>query len=79
MTANDFHVFPNPTKNIIQIQWIQGAKSVFVSIFSAMGTKVFESSVTVKQAISLKHLPTGVYYLLVYHQGQMEKYKILLE
>ena len=79
LTANDFHVFPNPTKNIIQIQWIQGAKSVFVSIFSAMGTKVFESSVTVKQAISLKHLPTGVYYLLVYHQGQMEKYKILLE
>lgn len=74
-----FAILPNPTKDKITIQWKQNINSVFVNIYSSLGVKVFEASIINKQTISLRHLTSGVYYLLVYHQGKMEKYKVLLE
>lgn len=79
ITRGNFSISPNPTKDQIYIQWNQNINSVYVNIYSSLGVRVFEATIVKKQSISLKHLTPGVYYLLVYHQGQMEKYKVLLE
>jgi subtilisin family serine protease len=79
LIQREFSISPNPTKDKIQIKWHANQNSIFVNIYSSIGVKVFEGLITKKDSISLKNLTPGVYYLLVYHGGQMENYKILLE
>lgn len=76
---DEFNIFPNPTSDKICITLPKGINSIPISIYSGLGIKVFDTQIMNKQTISLRHLTSGVYHLLVFYPGSIEKYKILLK
>ncbi len=66
------HVFPNPTDGMLSIRWEEGEtlpKSV--SIIDAMGRVVHSQFVTTagRVELSLVHLPSGMYTILLQSEG----------
>lgn len=69
ITADDYHVFPNPTKDFITIENKQNKAAIFL-ILDARGQKILElSSRTSPVVLDISHMPAGLYYLHILGQN----------
>jgi len=64
-------VFPNPTNDYLQIKNNNGSR-INIAITDATGTHILTQALQAQseQQISLRHLPSGAYYLTGYAEGQ---------
>lgn len=69
-----FNVYPNPTKDIIQLTYPQIGE---LRIYSSTGTLIKEYK-ELPQAISFEDLSPGIYYIKFYHDGGISSKKIIV-
>ena len=64
-TANNFKIYPNPSKGIISIDFDQTTEIKSLNIYSVLGQKVFVSNEPIisNTAIDISVLRTGIYFL----------------
>ncbi|MBL7790041.1 MAG: S8 family peptidase [Chitinophagales bacterium] len=77
--SNKLVIYPNPTDDKIYFHIPSNIKSLDVSLFNVYGIKIRDINVVHQKVVSLENLAKGVYYLVVYTDGTMEKYRILLK
>jgi hypothetical protein len=76
----DAKVFPNPSKNKIQIEFEQNIGIDKVSITNTLGQVLFVLFKPVpKQEIDLSHLPAGIYFLKVENKQAQGVFKVVKE
>lgn len=76
---SDIHavVYPNPATSIINID--VNVDAVNVSMFNAMGVKVYESSNNNKKvSIDVANKPAGMYYIMIEHDGVRTTRKVVV-
>jgi hypothetical protein len=76
LAAVDFAYYPNPTKNLVNIQTSKAIESI--EIFNMAGQKLINTKKLTQKQIDLSSLPHGTYMVRVRLEGnQIETFKIL--
>ena len=77
-TDNDFTVYPNPAGNQISVAFPSGFEYSYMTLYNAMGQKVFEQNISQTQnTISLSNLISGVYFYKMESTGFSQTGKII--
>ena len=63
--ANNFKIYPNPSKGSITIDFDENNEVKYLNIYSALGQKVFAANqaIVANTAIDISALRTGIYFL----------------
>ncbi len=73
--SNNIHLYPNPTKDIF---YISNAENAEISIFNMSGSKVYAANNYHNEGVSVEHLPTGIYVLLVTVDDKSNSFKLVV-
>ena len=65
--TKELHLYPNPTKGIVQISGIYG--DIHFEIFNLKGDKVLEGETNNNQ-LNLSNLPEAAYFINLHFQNQ---------
>lgn len=63
-TANEFSLYPNPTKDILNIKFSSNIQIITAEVFDMLGKRVFETNVA-NQIIPVQTLSKGTYIILL--------------
>ena len=63
--GNRFIIYPNPTQGNLTIESIHQNINYQVSIYNTLGVLVFEQAINTKEQLDLKHLPKGIYKIMI--------------
>ncbi len=77
---NNFHIFPNPSTSVINIQTTDSMQFSSVAIHSILGNQVFKYNgpKTEEIAVDLTNIPRGIYILKMKSNNSLYTRKILL-
>lgn len=83
--AEQFHIYPNPTTGELRITNENtsttlgaGLRIENIEIFDVYGKKVFTKSINSNTEINIRHLPNGIYMILIISEQQViSKHKII--
>jgi hypothetical protein len=77
-TANQFSIYPNPTKDVLHISGMEN--EVAVQVFDLLGKQVFSTKIhNPNEALDVSNLETGVYLVKVYNSENSFTQKIIKE
>lgn len=80
-TATKLNVFPNPFKDVVQFQLINGKGTSSLEIFNAKGQLLQRTNWVIEgnftKLISLKHLPSDVYYFRLRNKEEVFSGKLI--
>ena len=62
----EYRVYPNPTQDVLYFDNPKGEGLLHIEIFDISGQKILEQAVKSQQAINVKILPNGTYFLNVH-------------
>lgn len=62
----EYRVYPNPTLDVLYFDNPKGEGLLHIEIFDISGQKILEQAVKSQQAINVKTLPNGTYFLNVH-------------
>jgi hypothetical protein len=80
LTANKIVLYPNPVKNQLNININRVEANASIQVYNASGILVVNQRLTnINQAISVKGLAAGVYYIHVKNGGQQTTHKFIKE
>jgi hypothetical protein len=63
-SANEFSLYPNPTKDILNIKFTSDIQIVSAEVFDMLGKRVYETNVT-NQIVPVQSLSKGTYIILL--------------
>ena len=63
-TANEFSLYPNPAKDVLNIQFNSDIQITSAEVFDTLGKRIMQTIVT-NQNISVQSLSKGTYILLI--------------
>lgn|GEM_PF-3025819 len=72
-------LFPNPTTNKIQIRTNNNLNFNNVTIFDTSGKKILQKPISKNNAVSLKELTSGIYFIEIRYQNKKHIRKIIKE
>src|SRR5690606_38417247 len=76
LSASEFAYYPNPTKDVLNIQSQKDVQSV--QVFNLAGQKVMANGKVTNGQINVQTLPAGTYvFRVVLEDGQVETFKII--
>ncbi|MGB1269232.1 MAG: S8 family serine peptidase [Flavobacteriaceae bacterium] len=76
----EFSVYPNPTKDVIHVKFVNDVKIATVIVFDVLGKKVLEKKVNkTKNMIDMSALNSGVYFAKVTFNSESKTIKIIKE
>ena len=62
----EYWVYPNPTQDVLYFDNPKGEGLLHIEIFDISGQKILEQAIKSQQAINVKILPNGTYFLNVH-------------
>lgn len=65
-------IYPNPTKDIINIETKENLKPLQITLYNTLGKEVIKKNLTTNQ-INISNLPQGLYLLKIISQGKIIK------
>ncbi len=78
LNTETFHVFPNPSQGVFQLKGLNSEPDYVYTVSTGQGQLIKSGSVT-ENAVNLKQLPSGVYYLKLYEEGgQVATQKLII-
>ncbi|WP_443634208.1 T9SS-dependent M36 family metallopeptidase [Candidatus Marifrigoribacter sp. Uisw_064] len=78
---NNFNIYPNPSKGIVNIQSRLDLGSADISVFDINGRKVFNQNVEIQNVISIntENLSAGIYILQINGENYSHTTKLIIE
>jgi extracellular elastinolytic metalloproteinase len=78
---NNFNIYPNPSKGIVNIQSRLDLGSADISVFDINGRKVFNQNVEIQNVVSIntENLSTGIYILQINGENYSHTTKLIIE
>lgn len=81
--SNSFQLYPNPTKNIINLKSNHSFTDIKVNIYNTLGKKLitekFNSLDSNKISIDISNLSKGVYIVEITHESGINNQKLIIE
>ncbi len=75
-----FSVYPNPTKGVIYVKFLNNTKAATVVVFDVLGKEVFQKEVyKTKNRIDMSSLNNGVYFAKITFNSESKTIKIIKE
>lgn len=62
----EYRIYPNPTQDVLYFDNLKAEGLLHIEIFDISGQKIIEQAVKSQQAINVKVLPNGTYFLNVH-------------
>lgn len=76
---NSFHIFPNPTSGILNVNLSNFEENIYLVVFNAIGNKVAEQKVnTANIQIDLSKQEKGIYFVKIHNRNNSSLEKIIL-
>ncbi|MFT6126027.1 MAG: hypothetical protein ACJAVA_000486 [Flavobacteriaceae bacterium] len=78
---NNFNIYPNPSKGIVNIQSRLDLGNADISVFDINGRKVFNQNVEIQNVVSIntENLSTGIYILQINGENYSHTTKLIIE
>ncbi len=74
----EFSIYPNPTSNNVNIEFVELPKNTKITLYNAMGQKLQSQTVNQKTiTLSMEVLPEGVYMVEVYSNEKTSVHKLI--
>lgn len=78
--ANAVQVFPNPTKDFVNINLPNAEGNWSIGVSTLDGRQVFESKeITTRSTIDLSAFSKGIYLMTLEYQGESQTYRVVLQ
>ena len=74
----EYRIYPNPTQDVLYFDNLKAEGLLHIEIFDISGQKIIEQAVKFQQAINVKVLPNGTYFLNVHSNNTpINQYKFI--
>ena len=76
-------IFPNPAKNIVNIQFAENQQNVIIEIYDVVGKSVMRNlekniSANSTQSLNIENIPSGVYNIVITSDTKIINHKLLI-
>ncbi len=79
LTEDLFKVFPNPASDIIRIDLNNSREAMNLEIMNIEGKALFQELINTSQSISLDFLSSGIYFIKMETEDQIQNTKLIVE